>query len=71
MKDNSLPDLDSIPDVTGKHSVLSFNNLEPCGYFATFFPSSIFEFATNETNRYAESILSRIAKLSPRSRFNK
>lgn len=71
MKDNSLPELDSIPDFTGKHSVLGFNNLEPYGYFTQFLPSSIFELIANETNRYAESILSWIEKLSPRSRFNK
>lgn len=37
MKDNSLPELDSIPDFTGKYSVLGFDNLEPYGCFTNLF----------------------------------
>lgn len=71
MKDNSLPELDSILDFTGKYSVLGFDNLEPYGCFTKFFFLCLFLFVTYETNRYAESILSQIEKLSPRSRYNK
>lgn len=36
-----------------------------------YFPLSIFEFVANKRNRHAESIQSRVEKLSPGSRFNK
>lgn len=71
MKDNSLPESDSIPDFIGKYSVLGFDNLEPYGCFSKFSPSSIFVFVASETNRYAENILSQVEKLLPRSRYNK
>jgi hypothetical protein len=71
VRDTSLCDLDCIPEFIGEHNVLGFNNLEQYECFTKFFPVSIFEFVADETNRYAQGILSQVEKLSPRTRYNK
>ncbi|XP_039621622.1 activating transcription factor 7-interacting protein 1 isoform X1 [Polypterus senegalus] len=71
------PEFDSwkpswLPDFKKTHGVLvDTTNYEPVDYFKLFFPESVFELMSMETNRYAERFFNSPCKLSPHSRFSK
>ena len=70
------PDIDPweaswIPDFTKRRGVLvDTTDFDPHDYFKLFFPDSIFELMSNETNRYAERFFDSPAEFEAHSRFH-
>ena len=59
-----------LPDFQPSRGVLvNTLNFEPVDYFKLFFPETVFDLMSAETNRYADSFLASSGNLSPYSRF--